>query len=103
MGPPCLQKRLLKHFSRQEKQTTFVAIGALSHHNTIINWLSFRSIVKFVDTPWFTNIVCTVYQRFLCKHKKVRLSPPNCHYAEGSFTKPNANGLCVSKMFRAHY
>ena len=29
LSPHCLQKRLLKHFSRQEKQTTFVAIGAL--------------------------------------------------------------------------
>ena len=29
MGPHCLPQRLLKHFSRREKQTTFVAIGAL--------------------------------------------------------------------------
>ena len=29
LGPHCLSKRLLKHFSRQEKQETFVAIGAL--------------------------------------------------------------------------
>ena len=29
MGPHCLPLRLLKHFSRREKQTTFVAIGAL--------------------------------------------------------------------------
>ena len=29
LGPNCLSKRLLKHFSRREKQTTFVAIGAL--------------------------------------------------------------------------
>ena len=29
MGPHCLPLRLLKHFSRLEKQTTFVAIGAL--------------------------------------------------------------------------
>ena len=29
LGPHCLPMRLVKHFSRQEKQTTFVAIGAL--------------------------------------------------------------------------
>ena len=29
LGPFCLPYRLLKHFSRPEKQTTFVAIGAL--------------------------------------------------------------------------
>ena len=29
LGPHCLPQRLLKHFSRREKQTTFVAIGAL--------------------------------------------------------------------------
>ena len=29
LGSHCLPKRLLKHFSRREKQTTFVAIGAL--------------------------------------------------------------------------
>ena len=29
LGPHCLSKRLLKHFSRREEQTTFVAIGAL--------------------------------------------------------------------------
>ena len=29
MGPYCLPLRLLKHFSRREKQTTFAAIGAL--------------------------------------------------------------------------
>ena len=29
LGPHCLPWRLLKHFSRREKQTTFVAIGAL--------------------------------------------------------------------------
>ena len=29
LGPHCLQQRLLKHFIRGEKQTTFVAIGAL--------------------------------------------------------------------------
>ena len=29
MGPHCLPYRLLNHFSRREKQTTFVAIGAL--------------------------------------------------------------------------
>ena len=29
LGPHCLPKRLLKHFSRREKQTTFVAFGAL--------------------------------------------------------------------------
>ena len=29
LGPCCLPLRLLKHFSRREKQTTFVAIGAL--------------------------------------------------------------------------
>ena len=29
MGPHCLSKRLLIHFSRREKQTTFVVIGAL--------------------------------------------------------------------------
>ena len=27
--PHCLPKRLLKHFSRREKQTTYVGIGAL--------------------------------------------------------------------------
>ena len=30
LGPHCLPKRLLYHFSRQEKQTTFVAIDTLS-------------------------------------------------------------------------
>ena len=29
IGPHCLPYRLLKHFSRREKQITFVAIGAL--------------------------------------------------------------------------
>ena len=29
LGPHCLSCRLLKHFSRREKQTIFVAIGAL--------------------------------------------------------------------------
>ena len=29
LGPHCLSLRFLKHFSRREKQTTFVAIGAL--------------------------------------------------------------------------
>ena len=29
LGPHCLSYRLLKHFSRLEKQTTFVGIGAL--------------------------------------------------------------------------
>ena len=29
MGPHCLPQNLLKHCSRREKQTTFVAIGAL--------------------------------------------------------------------------
>ena len=29
LGPHCLPKRLFKHFSRREKQTTFVAIGSL--------------------------------------------------------------------------
>ena len=29
LGLHCLQYRLLKHFSRREMQTTFVAIGAL--------------------------------------------------------------------------
>ena len=29
LGPHCLPWRLLKHFSRREKQTTFVAIGTL--------------------------------------------------------------------------
>ena len=29
LGPHCLPQRLLKYFSRREKQTTFVAIGAL--------------------------------------------------------------------------
>ena len=29
MGPHCLSKRLLKKFSRQQKQTTFVVIGPL--------------------------------------------------------------------------
>ena len=33
MGPHCLPERLLKHFSRREKQTTFVAIGALRVKN----------------------------------------------------------------------
>ena len=28
LGPHCLLKRLLKHFNRREKQTTFVVIGA---------------------------------------------------------------------------
>ena len=30
MGQYCLPQRLLKHFGRREKQTTFVAIGALT-------------------------------------------------------------------------
>ena len=30
LGPHCLPLRLLKHFNRREKQTTFVAIGTLS-------------------------------------------------------------------------
>ena len=29
LGPYCLPLRLLKHFVRREKQTTFVVIGAL--------------------------------------------------------------------------
>ena len=29
LGPHCLPYRLLKHFNRRKKQTTFVAIGAL--------------------------------------------------------------------------
>ena len=29
LGPHCLPYRLLKHFSRREKQTTFVVIGTL--------------------------------------------------------------------------
>ena len=29
LGPHCLSLPLLKHFRRREKQTTFVAIGAL--------------------------------------------------------------------------
>ena len=29
LGPHCLPLKLLKHFSRREKQTSFVAIGAL--------------------------------------------------------------------------
>ena len=29
LGPHCLPKRLLKHYSRREKQTIFVVIGAL--------------------------------------------------------------------------
>ena len=43
----------------------------------------------------------TVRRRFLCMHKKVRRSPTNCQYAEGSFTKRNvternSKGLVVS-------
>ena len=33
LGQHCLSQRLLKHFSRREKQTTFIAIGALRVKN----------------------------------------------------------------------
>ena len=35
MGPHCLPYRLLKHFSRREKQTTFVANDALRVKSTV--------------------------------------------------------------------
>ena len=37
MGPHCLPSSLLKHSSRQEKQTTFVEIGALRVKTIYIN------------------------------------------------------------------
>ena len=41
LGPHCLPWGLLKHFSRQEKQTTFVAIGPLrvKYHSDFIFWM----------------------------------------------------------------
>ena len=42
-------------------------------------------------------VVREVRRRFLCKHKIFRHSPTRCQYAEGSFTKRNANDLCVTR------
>ena len=33
LGPHCLTKSLLEHFSRQQKQVTFVVIGTLTVSN----------------------------------------------------------------------
>ena len=40
LGLHCLTKRLLKHFSRRQKQTTFVVIGALRFKafNMLYGW-----------------------------------------------------------------
>ena len=43
LGPHCLSKRLLKHFSRLEKQTTFVASGALRVKSTSDSFFHYRS------------------------------------------------------------
>ena len=61
LGPHCLTKRLLNSFSRREKQTTFVAIGALRvKHQTLVTrsgpgpWLWSRILyfsVLFYSTP----------------------------------------------------
>ena len=45
----------------------------------------------------------TVCLRVLCMHKKVRRSPMNCQYKEGSFTKCNGKRLCVGKTLKAPY
>ena len=42
LGPHCLPSRLLKHFSRREKQTTFVAIGAL-RVNILVSGMYFQA------------------------------------------------------------
>ena len=43
LGQHCLPEKLLKHFSRREKQTTFVAISALrviTHNSQHLNWMN---------------------------------------------------------------
>ena len=48
MDPHCLPQRLLKHFSRREKQTTFVAIGAL-RVNTNFELVKEFILVRFIS------------------------------------------------------
>ena len=52
MGPRYLPKRLLKHFSRREKRTTFVVIGALRVKSQfrLLLVLMFKSSVMLPDT-----------------------------------------------------
>ena len=53
MGPHCLPYGLLKYFSRREKQTTFVAIGALRVNFFIIViydiWPTYSLLLLFHD------------------------------------------------------
>ena len=48
LGAHCLAKRLLKHFSRRQKQTTFVVIGALR--------------VKFISSKLERLKICVAYR-----------------------------------------
>ena len=58
----------------------------------------FRSL-KNVPVRWYLHNASKV----LCVHKKVRRSPMNCQTADGSFTKSNANGLCVGRTLTTRY
>ena len=57
MGPHCLQLRLLKHIDRREKQTTFVAIGALRINHTCMYNFVHRLIIGECGPPLFLLLV----------------------------------------------
>ena len=54
MGPHCLSQRLLKHFSRREKQTTFDAIGALRVNSLHARKFSFLSSADIFQNEVFS-------------------------------------------------
>ena len=55
LGPHCLPLRLLKHFSRREKQTTFVAIGALRVRDYYYTFSMKTSDVVLFKSPSLFN------------------------------------------------
>ena len=61
LGPNCMSKRLLKHFSRQEKQTTLVAIGALRVNNSCRQKQLQITILKYIFCNFIEEKVCFSY------------------------------------------
>ena len=68
--------------------------------STVINDLK-SFTVRWRTFPYV--VVRTVCRRLLCMYKKVRRSPTNCQFAEASFTRRNANCLCVGRTLTARY
>ena len=96
MDPHCLPWRLLKHFSRREKQATFVAIGALRVYNIFKKSLILASAPPRGFDPGLKTKSCLKYFHIYCSSTCMSNSSKNIdnclNYCETYFFNPNLRG-----------